>query len=251
MPPTDRAAGCLLLLYGQQLSCIAALTTGQVTRRDDTVSVRFGRHDVPVPEPLGAALLELIRNGRTHVGVESPARTRWLFPGGLPGKPITGSQLGERLRALGIYAMPGRRAAPTDLAAKLARSSPRRPAAPLTRHRRPLDARSRRRLVPLRRRLAPRTRSPDLTNSPGSRHPADEPGTIGTLPVTSTATGASLKELMARPGHSSVRAAMIYQHATRDRDRAIAQALGALVREVRQGHDDQPEDEAERPGREA
>jgi integrase len=62
--------------------------------------------------------------------------------------------------------------------------------------------------------------------------------TGGTL---SAATGASLKELMARLGHSSVRAAMMYQHATRDRDRAIAQALGALVREVR------PEP-AERPG---
>jgi hypothetical protein len=29
-------------------------------------------------------------------------------------------------------------------------------------------------------------------------------------------------------------AAMIYQHATRDRDQAIARALGGLVREVRQ-----------------
>ena len=36
--------------------------------------------------------------------------------------------------------------------------------------------------------------------------------TGGTL---SAATGASLKELMARLGHSSVRAALIYQHATR------------------------------------
>jgi hypothetical protein len=119
LDPTDRVAGCLLLLYGQQLSRIAAITTGQVSRRDDAVFVRFGQHDVPVPEPLGAALLELIRNGRTHVGVGSPARTRWLFPGGLPGQPITASQLGERLRALGIYAMPGRRAALTDLAAQL------------------------------------------------------------------------------------------------------------------------------------
>jgi len=32
------------------------------------------------------------------------------------------------------------------------------------------------------------------------------------------ASGASLKELMARLGHSSTRAAMIYQHATKDRD---------------------------------
>jgi hypothetical protein len=46
---TDRAAGCLLLLYGQQLSRIAAMTTSQVTSRDGTVFVRLGRHDAPVP----------------------------------------------------------------------------------------------------------------------------------------------------------------------------------------------------------
>jgi integrase len=48
------------------------------------------------------------------------------------------------------------------------------------------------------------------------------------------ASGASLKELMARLGHSSTRAAMIYQHATRDRDEAIAAALGSLVQQVRE-----------------
>jgi integrase len=67
--------------------------------------------------------------------------------------------------------------------------------------------------------------------------------TGGTL---SAATGASLKELMARLGHSSVRAAMIYQHATRDRDRAIAEALGALVRAVRQEPADTAGEQPER-----
>jgi hypothetical protein len=38
---------------------------------------------------------------------------------------------------------------------------------------------------------------------------------------------------MARLGHSSTRAALIYQHATRDRDQAIAEALGDLARHVR------------------
>jgi integrase len=65
--------------------------------------------------------------------------------------------------------------------------------------------------------------------------------TGGTL---SAASGATLKELMARLGQSSVRAAMISQHATRDRDQAIAKALGAFVREVR----DASEEPA--PGRE-
>ncbi len=43
------------------------------------------------------------------------------------------------------------------------------------------------------------------------------------------ATGASTKELMARMGHRSSRAALLYQHATRDRDAAIARALGELI----------------------
>jgi integrase len=45
----------------------------------------------------------------------------------------------------------------------------------------------------------------------------------------SAQTGATLKEIMARIGHSSPRAAMIYQHATRERDQAIAAALDALI----------------------
>ena len=40
---------------------------------------------------------------------------------------------------------------------------------------------------------------------------------------------ASLRELMARMGHSSTRAALIYQHAQRDRERAIADAVSAKV----------------------
>ena len=42
-------------------------------------------------------------------------------------------------------------------------------------------------------------------------------------------TGATTKELMARLGHSSPRAALIYQHATEDRDRALADALAGLA----------------------
>jgi integrase len=48
-------------------------------------------------------------------------------------------------------------------------------------------------------------------------------------------TGATTKELMARLGHSSPRAAMIYQHATRERDKAIADALGKLADTAKTG----------------
>jgi hypothetical protein len=49
LDPTDRAAGCLLLLYGQQLSRIAAMTTSQITIHGGAVLVRFGDHDAPSP----------------------------------------------------------------------------------------------------------------------------------------------------------------------------------------------------------
>ena len=43
------------------------------------------------------------------------------------------------------------------------------------------------------------------------------------------ATGASVAELMRRGGHANPAAALRYQHATEDRDRALADALGRLA----------------------
>jgi hypothetical protein len=46
------------------------------------------------------------------------------------------------------------------------------------------------------------------------------------------AAGASTKELMARMGHASARAALIYQHAVRERAVAIAGALSDAIARV-------------------
>lgn len=51
---------------------------------------------------------------------------------------------------------------------------------------------------------------------------------------TLVAPGASLKELMRRMGHSSTRAAIIYQHATDDRDRELAADLSKKIDAARQ-----------------
>lgn len=53
--------------------------------------------------------------------------------------------------------------------------------------------------------------------------------TAGTLAAR---TGATTKELMARLGHSSPNAAMVYQHAAEDRDRLIAERLAAMTTEA-------------------
>ncbi len=43
------------------------------------------------------------------------------------------------------------------------------------------------------------------------------------------ATGATVAELMHRAGHASSAAALLYQHATADRDRVLAEALEVLT----------------------
>ena len=47
--------------------------------------------------------------------------------------------------------------------------------------------------------------------------------------VLAASTGATLAELMARLGHSTAGAALVYQHAAQDRDRVIAEALSGLA----------------------
>jgi integrase len=56
------------------------------------------------------------------------------------------------------------------------------------------------------------------------------------------ASGASTRELMHRMGHGSMRAALIYQHATSERDKEIADSLSARI-EAAQAKEDE-----EQPG---
>lgn len=116
---TDRVAGSLVLLYGQQLSRIVGLTRDQITTTPDTTRLRLGVTRIDIPEPLAGLLNLLATTRRPHTGVCSPTATTWLFPGLDPGLPITAYQLGQRLRRLGIDTNPARRSALTYLAAHL------------------------------------------------------------------------------------------------------------------------------------
>ena len=69
------------------------------------------------------------------------------------------------------------------------------------------------------------------TDRPKGRHRASvRPNHVGNTLASNT--GANLRELMARMGHASPQAALLYQHATTERERAIADALGAMITEV-------------------
>ena len=115
----DRVAGCFLLLYGQQLSRIAGMTRAQVRDHGTMLTVRFGRHDATIPEPLAGFVRDQLAAPRRHHSLGAPPDTRWLFPGHLPGRPITAARLGERLGKLGIDGQQARRAALLQLAAQV------------------------------------------------------------------------------------------------------------------------------------
>jgi hypothetical protein len=115
---TDRVAGCLVLVYGQQLARIVAITRDQLTVVDDVARLHLGATHIELPDPLGGLSVRLASEGRRYTGVGSPV-TPWLFPGLSPGRPLGASRLGERLRRLGIPTMAARRGALVHLGAHL------------------------------------------------------------------------------------------------------------------------------------
>ena len=118
---TDRVAGILLLAYAQPLSRITTITLDQISR-DNTgrpTTIRFGTHDIDLPQALADLIGAHIDTPHPYVGLRSPTPSPWLFPGGHPGQPLTASRLGTRLRKLGIQARAARRAALIHLAAEL------------------------------------------------------------------------------------------------------------------------------------
>lgn len=112
----DQVAGCLVLLYAQQLSRIARMTCNQIHDRGDTLSVRFGAADVTIDDPLAGFIRSQLADPLRHHSLGAPTKSNWLFPGHLPGSSITPARLGGRLGALGINAQTGRRAAMQQLA---------------------------------------------------------------------------------------------------------------------------------------
>jgi hypothetical protein len=115
----DRVAGLLLLFYAQWPSAISRLTDDHIESADGHVILRLGPQPIVLPEPLAGLMLQLIRERRRHPVTGAAATTGWLFPGELPGRPISGSQLGERLRRHGIRPSQARSTALFQLATDL------------------------------------------------------------------------------------------------------------------------------------
>jgi hypothetical protein len=112
----DRFAGAVLLLYGRPFTQIAAMKTTAIgVDAGGQATLRLGRGEVPLPEPLGAIALAFRDQRVQQLGAEG-----WLFRGRHAGTHITADTLRCRLKRYGIQrSTEGRHSALLALAGRL------------------------------------------------------------------------------------------------------------------------------------
>ncbi|HZK35967.1 MAG TPA: hypothetical protein VFC57_03285 [Aeromicrobium sp.] len=115
----DRVAGLLVLLYAQPTTTISRLTLDHVLADEHDVRLRLGHEPIVLPEPLDALVRELVASRHGHATLGDQGTSRWLFPGGRPGRPISAHRLGERLHQLGLRPGQARSTALFGLATEL------------------------------------------------------------------------------------------------------------------------------------
>ncbi|WP_162830307.1 hypothetical protein [Amycolatopsis palatopharyngis] len=115
----DRVAACLILLYAQPVTRIAALTTEHVQHGDGgAVRLRLGSAGLTVLPDL-AQLLTQLPCEQPRGAARKLAHGRWLFPGRQPGHPLHPHSISRRVRALGVDPRPDRNTALLELVREL------------------------------------------------------------------------------------------------------------------------------------
>jgi hypothetical protein len=106
----------VLLLYGKPTTRIVALRTTDInTTAGGETTLRLGRGEIPLPEPLAQVAQALRDQQLQRTGIDG-----WLIPGRHAGQHITADRLQQRLTRYGIErSREGRHAALLALAARL------------------------------------------------------------------------------------------------------------------------------------
>jgi hypothetical protein len=115
----DRVAGLLVICYGQPASRIIELTVDRVGQHGDATTLRLGRTDIELPDAIATLILRLVNDRHGYAAIHRPD-AGWLFPGALPGRPLTAKHLQVRLSRLGINLRAARTTVLIDFAGELA-----------------------------------------------------------------------------------------------------------------------------------
>lgn len=93
----DRAAGVLVLVFGQRVEDIVRLTWSDVTITPASVTIRLAGMSLPIPSPFDDLWRQLRQTPRHQQTAAHPNST-WIFPGQKPGQPVNPDHLANRLR---------------------------------------------------------------------------------------------------------------------------------------------------------
>lgn len=105
-----RVAACLLLLFAQPVTRIVKLTIDDVLSDGPDVYLRLENPPTPISAPLSGMILVLLES-RANMNTATNPDSRWLFPGGRVGQPLTPGALRQRFQALGLPTTPARTSA--------------------------------------------------------------------------------------------------------------------------------------------
>lgn len=83
------------------------------------MTIRLGTAPIVLPEPVAALTRQLLTGKRGHATTGAGHPSPWLFPGGQPGRPISATHLGLRLKDLGIQPGQARSTALFQLATEM------------------------------------------------------------------------------------------------------------------------------------
>lgn len=93
----DRVAGLLAVVCAQPPTRISRTRIDTIGDHDGDTTITLGAEHVPLAAPVAQLVNDLVAQTMArHTG--SP----WLFPGRIPGQPLSASTLSQRLRAIGV-----------------------------------------------------------------------------------------------------------------------------------------------------
>jgi hypothetical protein len=119
LPVDARVAGGLVLLYGLPASRLRVLTVEHIQRDGDDTYLDFGSQPLFIPPRLAVLLNVLAASPRRLSMVPVARDRRWLFPGVVPGEPLSEPGFMQLLRRAGVSTRAARSAALIAFAAEL------------------------------------------------------------------------------------------------------------------------------------
>ncbi len=118
VPLHARVVGLFTLLFAQPIARICRMRADQITAYPDgAVTVTFDDVPLELPEPLDRLVLEQVaRPGQASYATDT---NPWLFPGAVPGRPISTGAIRPDLVKRGIHPAHARKAAMFQLAGQI------------------------------------------------------------------------------------------------------------------------------------